>query len=175
MIEPSELPGDRVEGVSRAEVAALDAEIAATAARRRTRARRRLVVAVFVAVFVAAGAVWGAFAALAAWERSVATRSALAAAAEIRASAVGSGVLPSPVAVDGVGGVAAVTPEVSPSAPERVGELGYVVSEDRRSAALVAASRTACVTVTFSVNSPPTVVSVSQRDGACALTDPREP
>lgn len=171
IIEPRPLDDEAVEGVSRAEVAEIDAEIAESIARRARRARRRLIAAAVVLVALVATGVWMALGALASWERTVATRTALSAAAEIRAAAVGEEAprLPTVAEIDGVGGVAAVVPEVSGAAPERVGELGYVVSKDRRSATVTAAARTSCVTVFFAVDTAPEVVEVVERDGTCDL------
>ena len=171
VIEPAELSDKRVAGVSAAEVAELEPELAELAARRRVRRRRRRgVVAVLVAVVLVAG--WFAFGAVRdVWERSVATRSALAAASEIRGSAAGSAHLPSFDEVAGVGGVAAVVPEVTRQDPDELGEMGYVLTDDGRAAVLVAASRAHCVTVEFSVVSPPKVSATTPRVAACELPE----
>lgn len=174
IVEPELLSDAELEGVSRADVAALDSDIAELARRRARRTRRRLGVLALVALLGVGVAVWVGLSLSGRWERVAATRSAFAAASEIRASSLGGApaLLPPVAGVGDVGGVAAVVPEVSAARPERFGELGYVVSDDRRSATLTAASRDVCVTVAFAVDSPPEIIDTTRRRGSCELIAP---
>jgi hypothetical protein len=158
-----------VAGVSQLEAAAITEEIEALAAkvRRRRRVRRALWVA--LVVVLVAVSVWVASLVVVRWERTVATRSVLAVAEEVRLASLSERRLLPLEELSSVEGVVAVAPTLSLRAPSKVGDIAYVRASDGSSAVLVAASRDRCISVEVSPDEPPEVVAVSERAGPCEL------